>query len=144
MHAGLNAKQFAAQLHVTRDRLSAFLSGQLPRLGAKVTARLRGLAVDTRFERQEEAGAVIDWSDRRAVFGLCMHCDWKAGDLARRLGVTDITVTSWWERGCPKESIRHCAQLSVLARQHSFARACCSTTTCGHRRWPGRRWSGRG
>jgi hypothetical protein len=43
-----------------------------------------------------------------------------ARDLARRLGVRDNTVTAWWDRGCPKESIRHCAQLSVLARQHGF------------------------
>jgi DNA-binding transcriptional regulator YiaG len=120
MHAGLNMAQFTARLHMTRDRLSAYLSGKLRRLGRKVTTRLRNLAMDTRFERQEEAGAVIDWSDRRAVFCLCMHCDWKAGDLARRLEVRDTTVTAWWERGCPKESIRHCARLSVLARQHGF------------------------
>jgi hypothetical protein len=119
LHAGLTLDQLASKLRLSKLRLVAYLSGQVPRLGAKPTARLRGLAVDTRFERTEEAGA-IDWSDRRAVFCLCLHCRWTAGALASRLGVRDNTVTAWWEKGCPRASVRHYARLTILARQHDF------------------------
>ena len=73
----------------------------------------------TRFERQEDAG-VIDWSDRRAVFSLCMHCGWNAGELGRRLGVQATTITAWWDKGCPSFSVRHYARLTALAREIHF------------------------
>jgi transcriptional regulator with XRE-family HTH domain len=120
LHAGLNLTQLAAKLGIGKERLTRYLSGQLPRLGQKAVARLRGLAVDTRFERQEQGGGLIDWDDRRAVFSLCMHCGWTAGELARRLGVRDGTVTAWWDRGCPRQSVRHWNALNQLAREHHF------------------------
>lgn len=120
LHAGLTLAQLAAKLRLTKERLTAYLSGQASQLGQKPIARLRGLAVDTRFERQEQGGGVIDWSDRRAVFGLCMHCQWTAGELGRRLGVQDTTVTAWWDKGCPKQSVAHWSRLNQLAHEHHF------------------------
>jgi len=118
LHAGLTLVQLAARLKVSVERLRGVLGAE-GHLGQKPTARLRGIAVDTRFERAEQAGE-IDWSDRRAVRSLCMHCGWNAAALAGRLDVRDNTVTAWWDKGCPKLSVRHWARLNALARQHHF------------------------
>jgi hypothetical protein len=117
LHAGLNTKEMASKLHVPTDTLIAFLSGQ-GTLGQRPFSRLRQLAIDTKFERQEEGA--IDWSDRRACFCLCMHCGWNARELAARLGVRYSTVTAWWDKGVPKQSVRHWNQLNALARQYKF------------------------
>jgi hypothetical protein len=122
LHAGLTPVEMAAKLHVSKDRLAAYLSGH-GRLGQKALARLRGLAADTRFEHEETGAGLSDWGDRRAVFSLCMHCGWNAGELGRRLGVKDNTVTAWWDRGCPKLSVRRWGQLSALAKEHRFGAA---------------------
>ncbi len=118
LHAGLTLVQLAGRLHVQVERLVQVLRGSR-RLGRKPLARLRSLAVDARFERTEEAG-VIDWSDRRAVFCMCARLRWTGGDLARRLGVKDDTVTAWWDRGVPRTSVRFRSALTRLAREHHF------------------------
>jgi hypothetical protein len=117
LHAGLNVGEMAARLHVPKARLIDFLSDSAT-LSRSSLSRLRQLAVDTKFERQE-AGA-IDWSDRRACFCLCMHCDWRARDLAQHLGVLYSTISSWCDRGVSKQSVHHWSKLDALARKHKF------------------------
>jgi len=117
MHAGLNQKEMAGKLHIPQEKLIAYLKGDCT-LSHRQLSLLRDLAVDTKFERQE-AGA-IDWSDRRACFCLAMHCGWKAPDMARRLGVAYATVTAWWDKGVPKQSVRYWNQLNAIARQYKF------------------------
>jgi hypothetical protein len=117
LHTGLNLGEMAAKLHVPKARLIDFLS-ESATLSRSSLSRLRQLAVDTKFERQE-AGA-IDWSDRRACFCLCMHCDWRARDLAQHLGVLYSTISSWCDRGVSKQSVHHWSKLDAVARKHKF------------------------
>jgi transcriptional regulator with XRE-family HTH domain len=119
LHAGLTLLELAAKLGLSRETLVRYLSGE-GKLGPKPLARLRGLAVDTRFERQEDTAGLIDLSDRRACFSLCISLKWNAGELAQRVGVRDNTVTSWWDKGVPKQSVHAWARLSTLARQNGF------------------------
>jgi hypothetical protein len=40
--------------------------------------------------------------------------------MSNRLDVKGQTVTAWWDRGCPRASVRHWAALNALARQRLF------------------------
>lgn len=117
MHAGLNQNELAAKLHIQKEKLIAFLRGDC-RLGQRSLALLRDIAVHTKFEWQDPDA--IDWSDRRACFCLAMHCGWNAREMAFRLDVLYATITAWWDRGVPKQSVRYWTQLNVVARQHRF------------------------
>jgi hypothetical protein len=115
LHAGKTLEEMATAVKVSKERLLQFMSGAV-QLGEKPLARMAELAVLTRFDRDEP----IDWSDRRAVFCLCMHAGWGITDLAGRMGVRPPTVSRWWDQGVPALSVRYRAMLTVIARQAGF------------------------
>src|SRR5260370_3168094 len=106
-----------------RDRI-CFFSQQCAEKYLKARLTEAGIA----FPRTHELSILLHlclpieplWSAFDPALCLAMHCGWKAPDMARRLGVAYATVTAWWDKGVPKQSVRYWNQLNAIARQYKF------------------------
>jgi len=116
LHTGQTVRAFALALGVTENNYRRLLSGDTTVLGPGVLARVKSVAMNSRFERTDP----VDWTEGRAVFCLRMEQGWSLGELAREIGASTQQVQLWQWQGVPVRSVRTHGRLSQVARRVRF------------------------
>lgn len=114
--SGMSRRAFCGQLGITEGTYARILAGDAAAFGPGVRNRVRRFAAVARFDSQSP----IDWSDRRAVFCLRMHCGLKPSEFARLIGASVQQLPIWERGGVPVRSVRTWGRLAALARKRGF------------------------
>lgn len=118
LHSGLSLDELAKQIGVGRDRVIAFLQGDIKALSKWALTKLRH--VQGRYHFEGGSSKRVDWSDPRAVFCLRMEMGLSREEFAKRIRNEAPAIARWEKAGIPKRNMLAWSQLSRLAEKEGF------------------------